>query len=116
MMGFDSVFSCLLFTVEQAFGIVTQDGNLLGVGETEVGDGAGGGQRVVERVITAEASKRTGRPFSAAFFTTRATVGSATSNCCVLGCSFSHAAPPVATRSISSRAARPSAGWTEQTG
>src|ERR1700729_4366735 len=54
MMGFDLVFSYLLLTVEQALGIVMQDAGLLGVGETEVGDGAGGGQRVVERVITAE--------------------------------------------------------------
>src|ERR1700684_3920369 len=42
------------FSFEQAFRIVVQDRGLLGDGETEVGDGAGGGQRFVERIIAAE--------------------------------------------------------------
>ena len=54
MMHFDLVFFLSVIYDEQAFCIVVQDGALLGVGETEVGDGADGGQRVVERVIAAE--------------------------------------------------------------
>ena len=53
-MDFDFVFRCLLFTDEQAFCIVVEYRGLLGNGETEIGDGAGGGHRVVERVIAAE--------------------------------------------------------------
>ena len=44
----------LSLAIEQGGGVVVQNGGLLGVGETELGDGAGGGQRVIDREVAAE--------------------------------------------------------------
>ncbi len=46
--------SALPLAAEQLVGVVVQDRRLLLVGEAEFGDSAGGGQRVIHRVVAAE--------------------------------------------------------------